>query len=906
MNNDFIIKISKFDAEIDEGISDYYDSKNDNLIQEEDVEQTNSKLKSSIDELDSENNKLFNLYTSILVPVFNDLDTMYDLNYTFKANITAIITNIDGLVLIFKGDNTDNYKQIVDYLIKKLIKLLDDYNQKRVIEKYKNFFNFLKIKELPIERLNELSLKLKEISSKIHDYKNEDDIKNDLYNLIIQYKDDLSLYRRLLLFIEHIKMVNYYYSKIKGKFAEFLNEFKEQIIKFNSGIFNTFHMGSKENKSRIEEINDSLKQLLDSNIDNFYDNLIDTLKKIDYFYRDKEYLHDSNIVYNKLSPYTIEKVMYKGYAKRNVKNIYEFLCKLNSKHVKEIIDYLKDLIDILDNSYNVPIEYKIDLNKFDKSDDVIIQYLKNRFDLFEIIKGNIDYTDSLDPFDRILNSLGVINVKKSNVKIDYQNLTNIKQIITRYVLSILNVKTDKIHRSKYYSILNTILKNNDDILELIYLYENKNKFYNFIKLLELENISKNDIIKISKSNICYLVSNSIDYYEKNDMYLKDLTNYEALNKKVNIFLKKDISAVKMYEKLIDKVHSLPMHNTLSKKKFYLNKIKRLRQLNDLRRSKYKDVTKIFKFRNEYDYRHNIDGIVALLEVNKSYELLNKYNYNKIILDTNVGDNYITIVEGYGFNYIKNNLMKMFDLHETLNKIVDKELFLNNLNLLESNADNINKKPSLLLNDTFKNCVTDLASDINKIKTYEEYKKYYTDIEKKIPELKILNYKIDNKLQFRVLETGDIAALDTVGKYTNCCQRLGSAGEAAAIDSFINKYASVLVLYYEGKILSQSYFHYVTQEQDPNGPGIILDNVERNLSLLNDSDVDLDNAYKLLANNLKQNHPEIKYFRCGLGYNKLNDTKWSIGSSEEDHRVFSDKLDYQYSDYNNGNFLDLFS
>ena len=904
MNDDLIIKISKFDAEIDEGISDYYDTKNDNLIQEEEIEQPNNKLKSSVDELDSENNKLFNLYTSILVPVFNDLDTMYDLNYTFKANITAIITNIDGLVLIFKGDNTDNYKEIVDYLIKKLIKLLDDHNQKRVIEKYKNFFNFLKV-QLPIERLDELSLNLKEISSKINEYKNEDDIKNDLYNLIIQYKDDLSLYRRLLFFIEHIKMV-YLYPKIKGKFTEFLNEFKEQIIKFNSGIFNTFHMGSKENKSRIEEINDSLKQLLDSNIDNFYDNLTDTLKKISYFNRDKQYTTDSKIVYNKLSPYTIQKVMYKEYAKRNVKNIYEFLCKLNSKHVKEIIDYLKHLIDVLDNSYNVPIEYKIDLNKFDKSDDVIIQYLKNKFDLFELIKGNIDYTDPLDPFDRILNSLSVINTNKYNVKIDYQNLTNIKQIITRYVLSILNVKTDKIHRSKYYSILNTILKNNDDILELIFLYENKNKFYNFIKFLELENISKNDIIRISKSNICYLVSNSIDYYEKNDMYLKDSSDYEMLNNKVNIVIKKDMSAVKMYEKLIDKVHSLPMHNTLSKKKFYLQKIKRLKELNNLRRSNYKDRFKILKFRNEFDYEKDINEIVTLLEINKSYELLNKYNYSKIILDTNVGDNYITITEGYGFNYIKNNLMKMFDLNENLNKIVDKELFLNNLNLLESNVDNINKKPSLLLNDTFKNCVTDLVSDINKIKTYEEYKKYYTDIEKKIPELNVLNYKIDNKLQFRVLETGDISALDTVGKHTNCCQRLGSAGEAAAIVSFINKYASVLVLYYEGKILAQSYFHYVTQEQDHNGPGIILDNVERNLSLLHDSDVDLDNTYKLLANNLKQNHPEIKYFRCGLGYNKLNNTKWSKGSSEEDCRVFSDKLDYHYSDYNEGKFLDLFS
>jgi len=44
----------------------------------------------------------------------------------------------------------------------------------------------------------------------------------------------------------------------------------------------------------------------------------------------------------------------------------------------------------------------------------------------------------------------------------------------------------------------------------------------------------------------------------------------------------------------------------------------------------------------------------------------------------------------------------------------------------------------------------------------------------------------------------------------------------AVDSFINPLAGVLVLYKDYMLLSQSYFHYVPEDQ-----GFILDNIEYN-------------------------------------------------------------------------------
>lgn len=64
----------------------------------------------------------------------------------------------------------------------------------------------------------------------------------------------------------------------------------------------------------------------------------------------------------------------------------------------------------------------------------------------------------------------------------------------------------------------------------------------------------------------------------------------------------------------------------------------------------------------------------------------------------------------------------------------------------------------------------------------------------------------------------------IGIDTDCCQRIGGAGFEAAINSFINPLAGVVVLEVNHNnswvLVAQSYFHYVPEEEM-----IILDNIE---------------------------------------------------------------------------------
>ena len=99
--------------------------------------------------------------------------------------------------------------------------------------------------------------------------------------------------------------------------------------------------------------------------------------------------------------------------------------------------------------------------------------------------------------------------------------------------------------------------------------------------------------------------------------------------------------------------------------------------------------------------------------------------------------------------------------------------------------------------------------------------------------------------------------NSFGRVTNCCQRVGGIGHASAVDSYINKYASVLVLEFlknnTWEIASQSYFHYVfgpnsnvpQENRDPNGPGFILDNVEHNDFLCRKLNINLNYFHSFL-------------------------------------------------------------
>jgi len=71
-----------------------------------------------------------------------------------------------------------------------------------------------------------------------------------------------------------------------------------------------------------------------------------------------------------------------------------------------------------------------------------------------------------------------------------------------------------------------------------------------------------------------------------------------------------------------------------------------------------------------------------------------------------------------------------------------------------------------------------------------------------------NFTFEGKnIEFKVLKDKDPLHF-FIGLETDCCQTIGGAGEDAAIDSYINKNAGVVVMYVDGTIVAQSYFHYV--------------------------------------------------------------------------------------------------
>jgi len=172
-------------------------------------------------------------------------------------------------------------------------------------------------------------------------------------------------------------------------------------------------------------------------------------------------------------------------------------------------------------------------------------------------------------------------------------------------------------------------------------------------------------------------------------------------------------------------------------------------------------------------------------------------------------------------------------------------------------------------------------------------KTYVDLAKeKDSTVLSLNYSFSDGFKFEVLDTYDPTAL-SIGAITSCCQLIGGAGEASAIDSFINPLAGVLVLKNDNnEIVSQSYFHYVPSEN-----GIILDNVEKN----GKAPKNINEYYALLGQETKKEG--FAYLRCGLEYNKLDSSMFGKASLKDDPRHF--EYEKKYSDFDKKHHLDLF-
>jgi hypothetical protein len=205
----------------------------------------------------------------------------------------------------------------------------------------------------------------------------------------------------------------------------------------------------------------------------------------------------------------------------------------------------------------------------------------------------------------------------------------------------------------------------------------------------------------------------------------------------------------------------------------------------------------------------------------------------------------------------------------------------------------------------KQIILNASSLLKLIQDSEAIMTYAKDAKKKDKRLFDFQWESPgHPVRFRVLRDLDPYHFD-VGSDTNCCQRLDGQGEAAAIDSFVNPLAGVLLL--EGKIdgewktLSQSYFHYV-----PSTNGVILDNVEWSYSSINTArnkySLDIDQYYAAFAQYIKEKN-NLSYVRCGSDHNKLTNTNFQRAKlSGGDPRHFEHSR--KYSDFSSSSHIDL--
>lgn len=155
-------------------------------------------------------------------------------------------------------------------------------------------------------------------------------------------------------------------------------------------------------------------------------------------------------------------------------------------------------------------------------------------------------------------------------------------------------------------------------------------------------------------------------------------------------------------------------------------------------------------------------------------------------------------------------------------------------------------------------------------------------------------------RFHVVEPNSDRYL-TIGVETDCCQRIGGAGEQAAIDSYKNPLAGLLLLEKKGNdgkwdLVSQSYFHYVPEQN-----GFILDNVEDNEYIAKNLPANfIETCYYKLANYAKE--LGFKYLLAGKGWSKINTEAFETTKLDDDPRFFA--VDDHYSDFKYDDAMDL--
>lgn len=396
-----------------------------------------------------------------------------------------------------------------------------------------------------------------------------------------------------------------------------------------------------------------------------------------------------------------------------------------------------------------------------------------------------------------------------------------------------------------------------------YLFKNKSHYIKYFNKSTI-NIYTNILSKNNKLTVDSFI-NYLEYSLKIFIVLLNKITNESI-----------ISDNKMKEKLI--INSIRSIDTLEKDKDNLSEfISFIHNQIKLPSNIILDITS-----NKNFYQFGKSGIVKKLI--KSYGLIK------------------------GIGGLKNIFKKYGDVLKHLkDKNYISKNFSNNIKFItqffESNQE-IN--PS---KDIFKQVfeiTSSVETDLSTLSNSDALKDMLKDYKPKNKKLFDLDLQLAPNLRFRVLKDKDPSIL-RIGIETDCCQRIGGAGEVSARDSFINPLASVVVLEWfnddKWKILSQSYFHYV-----PKDNSYILDNVEYNKKNVGDSGLNLDFIYGLYASKVKEKL-NVKYFLAGKDYSKIDSGYFKSKKLKSDPRFFDQRSLIDgggnfYTDFDHKNSIDL--
>lgn len=430
-------------------------------------------------------------------------------------------------------------------------------------------------------------------------------------------------------------------------------------------------------------------------------------------------------------------------------------------------------------------------------------------------------------------------------------------------------------------------------------YSYRNDLQNFVKFITEINFSKSELQQIFSKNIPNLMK-IYEYLQEPSFTGKPYggSYYEPYSpsdlKEIFYYLATSGKSFNLVPEVLREIHNFDENSSRIRKSADL--------YGKLRNKKQKASMAVLETRIQDLVYKNIQNNSKMLT-----QIISNKNYNSF--DTTQGkDLYKNYIELNKYNFDIQKLKKKFNIttekiKELLSSYTDEEYqtYLTTIkDIFDKNVKiNVTDPKIKLLNSKIK-------TFIELLKNTTVYAKYNKIAEPKNEIFSKLSEEVEG-FTFKSIPNKDFDMLNKIGVETNCCQFVGGAGSDAAIDSFINSMASVLILEKDNNLISQSYFHYVPIESDPSGPGIILDNVETNQDnvdkFVKTSKYSLDLLYKLYAEKVSK-RLNLKYVKCGEQYNKLTSSFFTKGTQDQDYRTF--KTDDIYTDFDPDSHLDIYN